>query len=132
MSLHHGPLQWPCRCFGAMHTTLPNEHDQGFARSHWTPPLGSYLLCIAPAAARATANKTMMKNAPTLLAILVAVALHQYNTSPITQLRRFMDFLEATARHHQASICSDNINRTHQHRCFVVLFIIKLLKKATR
>jgi hypothetical protein len=28
---------------------------------HWMPPLGNYSLCIAPAAARATANNTTMK-----------------------------------------------------------------------
>jgi hypothetical protein len=33
------------------------------------PPLGNYSLRITPAAARATANKTMMQNVPTLLAI---------------------------------------------------------------
>jgi hypothetical protein len=33
----------------------------GYTGSHWTLPLGNYLLPIAPAAARATANKTMTK-----------------------------------------------------------------------
>jgi len=46
------------------------------------PPLGNYSLCIAPAAARATPNKTIMTNAPTLLAISLAMvvrgALVQY------------------------------------------------------
>jgi hypothetical protein len=37
------------------------QHVQGYSRSHWKPPLGKYLLRIAPAAARATANKTMTK-----------------------------------------------------------------------
>jgi hypothetical protein len=36
-------------------------HVQGYLRSHWTPPLGNYLLHIALAAARATANKATMK-----------------------------------------------------------------------
>jgi hypothetical protein len=27
------------------------EHIQGFTRSHWMPPSGKYLCCIAPAAA---------------------------------------------------------------------------------
>ncbi len=44
-------------------------------------PLGNYSLCIAPAAAGLRANKTLMKkNAPTLLAILMAVAVQQYDT----------------------------------------------------
>jgi hypothetical protein len=36
------------------------QHVQGYSESHWTPPLGNYLLRIAPAATRATANKTTM------------------------------------------------------------------------
>ena len=39
----------------------PMGHIQGYLGSHWTPPLGNYLLRIAPMAARATANKTTMK-----------------------------------------------------------------------
>ena len=38
----------------------PMEEVHSFTRSHWTPPSGDYSLCIAPTAARATANKTMM------------------------------------------------------------------------
>ncbi len=37
------------------------RHVQGYLGSHWTPPLGDYLLGIAPVAARATANKTTTK-----------------------------------------------------------------------
>jgi hypothetical protein len=37
------------------------QHVQGYSGSHWTPPLGNYLLRITPAAARAKANKTTMK-----------------------------------------------------------------------
>jgi hypothetical protein len=44
-------------------------HVQGYSGSHWTPPLGNYLLQIAPAAARAQANKQHSTNTPTLLAI---------------------------------------------------------------
>jgi hypothetical protein len=34
----------------------PMKHYQGFHKSHWMPPSGNYSLCIALAAARATAN----------------------------------------------------------------------------
>jgi hypothetical protein len=34
------------------------QHVQGYSGSHWTPPSGNYLLCIAPAAARATGKQT--------------------------------------------------------------------------
>jgi hypothetical protein len=40
---------------------LPMQHVQGYTGSHWTLPLGNYLLCIASAATRATANKTTTK-----------------------------------------------------------------------
>jgi hypothetical protein len=37
------------------------QQVQSYSGNHWMPPLGNYSLCIAPAAARATANKTTMK-----------------------------------------------------------------------
>jgi hypothetical protein len=36
----------------------PMRHVQGYSGSHWTRPLGNYLLRIAPAAARATGKQT--------------------------------------------------------------------------
>jgi hypothetical protein len=33
-------------------------HVQGYSGSHWMPASGNYLLCIAPAAARATGKQT--------------------------------------------------------------------------
>jgi hypothetical protein len=36
----------------------PMRHVQGYSRSHWTLPLGNYLLRIAPADARATGKQT--------------------------------------------------------------------------
>jgi hypothetical protein len=38
----------------------PMRHVQGYSGSHWTPPLGDYLLRIAPAAARATGKQTII------------------------------------------------------------------------
>jgi hypothetical protein len=61
------------------------QHAQGYPGSHWTPPSGNYLLGIAPAAARATANKTMTINGPTLMAISMAAAVRQYYTAHIAQ-----------------------------------------------
>ncbi len=37
------------------------QYVQGYPGSHWMPPSSNYLLCIAPAAARATENKTTKK-----------------------------------------------------------------------
>jgi hypothetical protein len=36
----------------------PMRHVQDYSGSHWMPPLGNYLLRIAPAAARATGKQT--------------------------------------------------------------------------
>jgi hypothetical protein len=36
----------------------PMHHVQGYLGSHWTLPLGNFLLRIAPAAARATGKQT--------------------------------------------------------------------------
>jgi hypothetical protein len=53
------------------------QHDQGFTGSHWTPPSGDYLLRIALAAARAIINTIMMQHVPTLLAVLMAIAMRR-------------------------------------------------------
>jgi hypothetical protein len=63
----------------------PMRHVQGYSGSHWMLPSGNYLLHIAPAAARATANKTTTKNVPKRLAILMAMVVRRYNTVRIAQ-----------------------------------------------
>jgi len=70
------------------------------------PTLGDYLLCIAPAATRVTANKTKMQNVPTLLAILMAIAMWWYYTVRI-RWRRFVAFIKATKCRCWASTYSD-------------------------
>jgi hypothetical protein len=47
------------------------------------PPSGDYLLCVAPMATRATANKTTTKKWTNLLAILMAMGMRQYDTAHI-------------------------------------------------
>jgi hypothetical protein len=59
------------------------QHDQGFIGSHWMPPLGNYLLRITQAAARATINTTLVQYSPTLLTILMVIAMHWYYTAHI-------------------------------------------------
>jgi hypothetical protein len=46
------------------------------------PPLGNYLLNIAPTAARVTENTTM-QNVSTLLTVLMAVGVRRYYTTCI-------------------------------------------------
>jgi hypothetical protein len=57
---------------------FPMQHDQGFIGSHWTPPSGDYSLRIAPSATRVAINSTMMQHVPTLLAVLMAIAMRWY------------------------------------------------------
>ena len=56
----------------------PMEEIQGFSGSHWTPPLGDYSLHIALVAARTTIDHTTMKKTPTVLAVLMAIAMRCY------------------------------------------------------
>ena len=85
----------------------PMQHVQGYTGSHLMLPSGNFLLRIAPAAVRATADKSLMKNVPTLLPVLIAVAMRQYNTERIAQWRRFVAFLKATKHHHWVSTHSN-------------------------
>ena len=62
----------------------------------------------------ATINKTTVQNVPTLLVVLMVIAMQRYDTAPIAQWRRFM------AYHHRASTCSDITNWTRQHRLFLL------------
>jgi hypothetical protein len=61
MHLRCWPFQWPQRCAGQYRWNRPMCHAQGYLGSHWMQQLGNYLLHIAPAAARALANKTTSK-----------------------------------------------------------------------
>jgi heme-degrading monooxygenase HmoA len=70
-------------------------------------PSGDYSLRIGPAVTRATINKMTMQSTPTLLAVLMAIVMHWYDTASIAQWRRFMAFKEATQRRHRASTHSN-------------------------
>ena len=85
----------------------PMQHDQGFPGSHRTPPSGNYSLRIAQAAARATINSIMMQHVPTLLAVLMAIAMRGYYIACIARWRRFVIFIKTTKRHHWTSARSD-------------------------
>jgi hypothetical protein len=74
------------------------------------------------------ANKQQSTNTPNKLAVLMAMGMRWYVTARIAQWRRSTASLEATGRHHRASIMSDNINRTALRRFFYV-FIIKTVEK---
>jgi len=50
-----------------------------------------------------------MQNEPTLLVIMMAMAMRWYHTVHIDQWRRFVAFIKATKRRHRASSRSDII-----------------------
>ncbi len=58
------------------------------------------------------ANKQQSTNTPKKVAVLIAMAMRRYVTACIARWRRSRASLEATGRCHQASIMSNNINRT--------------------
>ena len=85
----------------------PMQHFQGYTGSHWTPPSGDYLLRITSAAARVTANKTMMYYVPIFMAISMVISIQRYYTARIAWWRRSRAFIKATKCRHRASTCSD-------------------------
>ncbi len=74
------------------------------------------------------ANKQQSTNTPKKVAVLMAMAMRRYVTACIAQRRRSRASLEATGRHHWASIMSDDINWTWLRRFFYV-FIVKTMGK---
>jgi hypothetical protein len=51
------------------------QHVQGYIGSHWALPSGDYSLRITPTAAMTIINKTTMQNAPSLLKVLMPIAM---------------------------------------------------------
>jgi hypothetical protein len=96
------------------------------------PPSVDYLLWIALAAARVTGKQMTMKNTPTLLAILMAMAMHQYVTMHIAQSRRSRASLEATGYRHWASIHSNSSEGTYLRHFCVLFFIANTLKMGAK
>ena len=90
----------------------PMQHNQGFTGSHWTPSSGDYSLRITLAASRAIINTTMMQHVPTLLAILMAIAMRRYFTVRIARWRSCAAFIKATkCRHRGYPIGHSNAGR---------------------
>ncbi len=77
------------------------------------------------------ANKQQSTNTPKKVAILMAMAMRQYVTMHIARWRRSRASLEATGRHHQVSIMSNNINRTWLRHFFLMFSSSKPYKKVT-
>ncbi len=70
----------------------------------------SFVLPWRPPGQQST--KQRWQNTPTLLAILMAIAMQQYDTTCITWWMKSVALREATGHHHQASICLNKNNWT--------------------
>jgi hypothetical protein len=66
------------------------------------------------------AYKQQSTNTPAKLAISMAMAMRRYVTARIAQWRRSRASLEATGRHHRASIMPNNIVGTWLQRLFLM------------
>jgi hypothetical protein len=71
------------------------------------------------------ANKQQSTNTPRNQAVLIAMAMRRYVTTRIAQWRRSRASLEATGCCHQASIMSNNINRTWLGWVFLMFSLSK-------
>ncbi len=107
----------------------PMQHVQGYSKSHWTLPLGDYLLRIAPAAARATANKTTKKWTS------FAGQFNGRSGAPVQyRMHQLMEEVQGFGRSpwmppHWASIVSDRCNWSGICQFFSSFFIVNLLVK---
>jgi hypothetical protein len=77
------------------------------------------------------ANKQQSTNDSKKVAVLTAMATHRYVTVHIARSRRFKALLDATKRHHRASIAADHCNWSCMCRFFSSFFIVNLYKKVT-
>ncbi len=76
-------------------------------------------------------TKQRQKYVPKRLAILMAAAVHRYNTAHITRWRRFWALLEATKCCHQVSIAANRCNWSRMCR-FLCIFSSSTCIKRSR
>jgi hypothetical protein len=103
------PFRWPWRGVEALHTASHDAACPGLHRKPLDAAIGRLLALNRPMAARATINSMIMKHVPTLLAVLMAIAMRQYYTARIAQWRRFVAFIKANKRHYRTSTHSNSI-----------------------
>ena len=77
------------------------------------------------------ANKQQSTNLPTLLAVLMAMAMRRYGTACIARWRRSKASLEATGHHHWGSIMSNIIKGKWLHR-FFLCFSLSTCRKSSQ
>ena len=110
----------------------PMRHVQGYSVSHWMPSSGAYSLRIVPASARATINKTTIKQYTHFAGHFDGHcnAAVQYRTHCPMEGSRAS--LEATGCHHRANTCSDSMQLDIPTPVLSVVFHCQIVKKATK
>jgi hypothetical protein len=73
----HGGATGQYRCY------CPMQHVQGYLGSHWIPPSATTCSILPQQLPGQQAKKQQSTNTPTLLAILMAMKMRQYNTACI-------------------------------------------------
>ncbi len=121
MHLVRRRFRWPQQCAGAIQMRFPQwgmsrATLEATGRWHWATTC-SVLPQRPP---EQQANKQQSTNTPKKVAMMMAAAVHRYNTPCIAQWRRSRALLEATGRRHWASIMLDNINWTWLRHFFII------------
>ncbi len=128
MHPRHWPFQWSRQCAGSIQMALPNAACPGLPRKPLDAAIGRLLAPYCPSSCKGNSKQHNNKiSGPTLMAILMAAAVHQYNTACIAQWRRSRALLEATGRRHQASIAANSCNWSCLPQFFSKFFHRKLV-----
>ncbi len=109
-------IWWSYRGVEAKHVASPNAACPGL---HWKPldaVIRQLIALYRPIGHHGTINKTTMQNIPSLLSVLMAIAMRWYYTPCIIWWRRFMAFIKATKRRHRTSTHSNITKWTRQRR----------------
>ncbi len=117
-------FQWPC---GRNQCSMSRATSEASGRPHWVTTC-SILPWWPPGQ---QAKKQQSTNTPKKAAILMARAVHRYNTTDIVRRRRSRASLEATGCCYWASIAANRCNWS-SHAIFFKFFHRKLVEKGRR
>ena len=119
MYLCHGPFRWPWWCADAIQSASPDAAWPGLHQKPLNTTVGQLLAPYRPGGRQGIISTTIMQHVPTLLAVLMAIAMQRYYyTTCITRWRRFVAFIKATKWHHRARTRSNSIKGTRQSQLF--------------
>jgi hypothetical protein len=111
MHIRSGQFRWPCRCAGAIRSASPDVAWPGL----YQKPLDAAIRrLLAPYCPGGRQGDNHYEHVPTLMAILMPIAMRRCYTPRIAQWRRFVAFIKVTKRHHRTSTRSDSVNRSSQ------------------